>query len=105
MANELTLDKYEEKVVNAKRPVLLDFWSEGCGPCATLAPVIEEIAKERTDIDVYSVNISQEPELANRLFVMAAPTLLVLVNGQIKKKSIGYKSKEHILEMINVAIE
>jgi len=102
--NRLTTSEYEEKVLASTKPVLLDFWSEGCGPCATIAPLVEEIANERDDIDVYSVNIAEESELAARLFVMAAPTLLVVVNGKTKKKSIGFKSKEHILEMIDAAI-
>ena len=93
-------NNFQEEVMNANQPVLVDFWAEWCGPCQMLGPVIEEIAAERNDIKVAKVNVDEQPELASQFQVMSIPTLVVIKDGQIVNKSVGAKPKDQILKML-----
>ena len=100
MIEELVqLSEIEEKL-STNPLVILDFWNIGCGPCQALAPVVEEISDETNEIEFYSVSIDNEKELAEHFSVMAAPTLLFIKDGGVVKKTIGFKSKESISEII-----
>ena len=87
-----------------KEKVLIDFWASWCGPCKMLAPVVEQIGDEAPDgLKVCKVNIDEEPELAARFGVMSIPTLVLMENGEVKKKSIGLQPKDSILKMIELS--
>ncbi len=94
---ELTSENFETEVLKSVTPVIVDFWAEWCGPCRMMAPVIEEIADERSDIKVCKLNVDDEPELANRYEVSAIPTVLCFKDGEVAASSIGYKPKEALL--------
>ncbi|MBP8639908.1 MAG: thioredoxin [Oscillospiraceae bacterium] len=96
----VTSQNFETEVVASEKPVLIDFWASWCGPCRMLSPVVDELAEERTDIKVGKINVDEEPELAGRFGVMSIPTLVVLVGGEIKNKSVGVIPKEKILELL-----
>lgn len=97
----LTSTDFQETLANSDKLALLDFWNSDCGVCKNLAPVLEEISNERDDIDVYSVHAEENPEIVSRYSVMTVPTILFIKDGAVKKRTIGYKSKESILEIIN----
>ena len=96
----LTKDNFKEEVLEAKVPVLVDFWATWCGPCQMVGPVIEEIAGEVTDAKICKVDVDENPELAREYRVMSIPTLMVFKDGASVRREIGAKSKDEILAML-----
>ena len=97
----LKINKEEfEKIRNSEGVVLLDFYADWCGPCRMVSPIIEEIAKERSDIKVGKINVDQEPELAKQFGIMSIPTLVVMERGRIKRQESGARSKKGILDLL-----
>ena len=96
----VTSQNFEAEVAASDKTVLIDFWASWCGPCRMLSPIVDEIAEERTDIKVGKINVDEEPELAGRFGVMSIPTLVVLVGGEVKNKSVGVIPNEKILDLL-----
>ena len=99
MALQITDANFEE-LVNSGKPMVLDFWAEWCGPCRMVVPLVEEIAKERSDIKVVKINVDEGQELAMQFGVMSIPTLVVMKNGKIVNQVTGARPKAQILAML-----
>lgn len=97
----ITKNNFEQEVMNSDTPVLLDFWASWCGPCRMVGPTVDQVAEETVNTaKVGKVNVDEEPELAQKFKVMTIPTLVVMKNGKIIQSSVGVKSKQAILDMI-----
>ena len=93
-------NNFNQEVLNSDKPVLMDFWAPWCGPCRMVVPLVDEIAKERTDIKVEKINVADEQELAMQIGVMSIPTLVVMKNGKIVNQVTGARPKAQILAML-----
>lgn len=93
-------NNFNQEVLNSDKPVLMDFWAPWCGPCRMVVPLVEEIAKDRSDIKVVKINVDEEQELAMQFGVMSIPTLVVMKNGKIVNQVTGARPKAQILAML-----
>ena len=100
MITTITKDNFENEIVKADKPVLVDFWASWCGPCRMLSPTIDEIAEEHPEIKVCKINIDDEAELAIRHGVMSVPTLMIFKNGEIAQSAVGVRPKDEILDLL-----
>lgn len=90
-------DNFEEKVINSKVPVLVDFWAEWCGPCKALGPVLDEVAQEKSESAlVAKVNVDENRDLAQKYGIRGIPTMIFFKNGEVKKTLVGNQPKEEI---------
>ena len=97
MALRINAENFEEKVLKADRPVLVDFYSDTCIHCKQMAGILGDIEDENEDaIYIYKVNVNYDKDLAARYKVMAAPTVITFVNGEEKGRTVGLKEPEEI---------
>ena len=103
MANAVTEQTFESEVLGSGQPVLVDFWAEWCGPCHAIAPVLAQIAEERSDLKVVKLNIDEEPALAQRYGVMSIPTLILFKGGEPAAAAVGAMPKSMLEEKLGLA--
>ena len=97
----ITEQNFEQEVLKADKPVLVDFWATWCGPCRMLAPTIELIAEEMEGVaKVGKVNVDEQPGLAARFGISSIPTLIVFEDGKVKNTSVGVVPKSMIEDML-----
>jgi thioredoxin 1 len=95
MAIEITDDNFEELVVNADKPVMIDFWAIWCGPCRMIAPIVEEMSVEYEGKAVIGkVDVDSNPNVAMKYGIRNIPTVLFIKNGQVVDKQVGAAPKQ-----------
>mgnify|MGYP000417058912 CR=1 FL=1 len=95
---EVTDSTFEELVLKAGLPTLVDFWAVWCGPCRMIAPVLEEIANEYEGrLQVAKLNVDHNNELATQYGVMSIPTLILFKNGESVERIVGFMPKAKLL--------
>ncbi len=98
----LTADTFDDQVLEADRPVLVDFYADWCPPCRVLAPTIDEIAGEYAGRAIVAkVNVDEAPELAERYGISSIPTVLIFRDGEVAKKFVGLASKREYAEALD----
>jgi len=98
--NKVNNDTFQSQVLENSKTVLVDFYADWCGPCKMLAPIIDQIASEGGNYDVYKLNVDEAPEIAAKYGVMSIPALIVFKGGEVAGKTIGVQSKQTILNML-----
>ena len=98
---EVTKNSFNDKVLKSNQKVLVDFNADWCGPCQMLKPVLEEFAKDRSDLKIASVNVDDEEELAEEYGVSSIPCLVLFKKGKELKRKIGLVSRSDLEKMVN----
>ena len=93
--------EFEEKVLNADGPVLVDFWAEWCGPCKVIAPALEELAAEMSDsVTVAKVNVDDNPSTPAKYGVRGIPTLILFKGGEVAAMKVGAIPKAKLVQWV-----
>ncbi len=93
----VTDSSFEQDVLKANKPVLVDFWAEWCGPCRALTPILEEVAASHSnDVIFAKINIDENPQAPSKYGVMSIPTLILFKNGEVEAVKMGLLSKSQL---------
>lgn len=105
VALEFTDDNFQNEVLDADKPVLVDFWAEWCGPCKMLGPVIDELATEYDGkAKIGKVDIDTNRDAAVKFNIQSIPSIIIFKDGEIKEQFVGIKSKDELAEAINALL-
>jgi thioredoxin 1 len=96
---EGTNENFKE-LINQDKITIVDFWAEWCGPCRMLGPILDNVAKERADIQVVKVDVDSNSELSSEYGIRSIPAVYIFKNGEQINKFVGVKTKEDILKLI-----
>lgn len=98
-----TDDNFVDEVLQSDQPVLVDFWAPWCGPCRQIAPLVDEIAREQSDVKVGKLNIDESPKYSQSYGVTAIPTLMIFKGGQVVEKFTGIQTKQRLEQALQAA--
>ena len=102
---KVTDQSFQADVLDAKMPVVVDFWAEWCGPCRMIAPALEELANEYDGkVTVVKINIDENPQTPTKYGVRGIPTLMIFQGGQVAATKVGALPKTKIKEWIDASI-
>ena len=98
----VTETTFADEVLQSATPVLVDYWAEWCGPCKMIAPLLDEVAREKADaVKIGKVNVDENQSLSFKYNIRAIPALLFFKNGQLRDQVTGVMSKRDLLSRID----
>ncbi|MAD91298.1 MAG: thiol reductase thioredoxin [Gammaproteobacteria bacterium] len=102
---QTTDSNFDADVIDNKRPVLVDFWAEWCGPCKAISPILDEIAEEyEGSLDVVKLNVDDSPGISQKFGIRSIPTIIIFKDGAVQAQKLGAMSKTQLIEFINTNI-
>ncbi|MDQ3240906.1 MAG: thioredoxin [Thermoleophilaceae bacterium] len=102
--NDVSDANFQAEVIEAPEPVLVDFWAPWCGPCRVVAPVLEEIASERSDVRIVKLNVDDNQQTAAKYGVMSIPTMILFKHGQPAETIVGALPKPRLVQQLEPAL-
>ena len=103
--HDVTDQTFEQEVIKADKPVLVDFWAPWCGPCRMVAPIVEELAGEyEGQVSFYKLNTDENPQVSARYGIRSIPTLLVFKNGEPVQQIVGFRPKGDLKKRLDAAL-
>lgn len=102
---EVTDQNFEDEVVKAETPTLVDFWAPWCGPCRMVAPIVEELAGEYEGrVKFVKMNTDENPVVSSRYGIRSIPTLLVFKDGEVKGQIVGFRPKSELKNRLDTVL-
>ena len=105
MVDKVTDATFDQAVLKASGPVVVDFWAEWCGPCRMISPTLEEISNSLNGkVTILKLNVDENPATAAKYGVMSIPTLMLFKNGEIASRQVGAAPKQKLHQWISAAV-
>ena len=99
----ITKENFEQEILGSDKLTVLDFWATWCGPCMMLAPIMEELDRELENVKFCKCNVDEQMELAMQFRIESIPTLLLIKNGKVVNKLVGFREKSALIRDIEDA--
>ena len=96
----ITKDNFEQEVLKADKPVMVDFFATWCGPCKMLAPVLDALGDEMANVKICKSDVDEASDLAAKFGVQSIPTVVLFKNGEVVDGFVGFRAKEQIVPML-----
>lgn len=99
---EITDSSFKDEVIEAGKPVVVDFWAPWCAPCRTISPILEEISDERGDVQFVKLNVDDNPQTAMSYGITSIPTITRFENGEITHQAVGALPRKQLVEQLGL---
>ena len=105
MAQIINQNEFEEKVLKADKPVLVDFYADWCGPCKMMIPVLDQLSAEKADqLEIYKINVDENSDVAKQYRVMSIPNMILFKDGEPALNIVGAMSKNDLWKKLEAAL-